>query len=120
MKLKKIFLPLLAFCMLSAVASTPPAAPKAVISSSIFRGAVIGKDLSGKWIEFYINHQEQRATIPIQTDAQGNYSYSVSIPMDGVPAGSTITFKVDEMVFGFAELDGSAQTLDLRADEQGH
>lgn len=99
-------------------AGVSPVPGASTVPPTVFSGEVIGTNLSHSFIEYYINHNEQRQTISIVEEG-GKFTYSVTVPMDGVSTGSTITFKINEQIYGFGTLDGTVQKLDLQKDERG-
>ena len=119
MKIKKLFLSILTVGMLF-TATNLPAFKSPIHSVTVFSGSIMLGNVKAQFMEYYINHQEQRQVIPITYDGEGKATYYVAIPMTGVEPGSTVAFKINEQVFGFARLDGTRQALDLAADEQSH
>jgi hypothetical protein len=121
MKTKKnLFLPMLAFVLLMTVTSPGGSLAKSPTNMVVFEGQVNGSDLAGKFLEYYVNHIEQNFPVPLVMDTNGNYFYHVAIPLNIFPAGSTVTFKIDDQVYGFATLLYGKHLLNLSMDEQSH
>ena len=121
MKIKtKLFLPILAMMMIMMVPISGATTAKVPTNSVVFEGHINGTNLAGKVVEYYVNHSEQNTTSPIVLGADGKYSYHIVIPFNIFPAGSTVTFKIDDQVYGFAILEFGKHILNLAMDEQSH
>ena len=120
MKIKNLFLPMFALIMLMTVASPVGSPAKVPTNMVVFEGQIEGANLAGKFLEYYVNHTEQNISVPLVADADGNYFYHVAIPLSIYPTGSTVTFKIDDSVYGFAALEFGKHLLNLSMDEQSH
>ena len=135
MKIKKLFLVILAFVLLSVVTGIPSERslsrtvkavptnleePTEVPAITVFSGTIICFGLKTASIDVYINHVKQDIIIPIILGVDGICRYLAPIPMLGIQVGSTAIFKVGDNTYGAGILDSKTKILNLLLDEQSH
>lgn len=122
MSFKALLLSFAGLALLFLVLVVAPPRGRASIQTAApatFQGWVKGDGLEGKTIEIYINHIEQQESFRVSSSTDGKTVYIAEIPMENVPDGSTVIFKIDEQVYGIGILHaGVTQDLDLELDEQ--